>query len=179
MLDLATAAAGVALIVVEATDSLITWPSDRIWISPSTLEHASAFLLVPWVWLVLGSAIAYGGRHAPLGPPVGRRRTAVLAALAAFCLTVIIGGLITGWAKGSVRVLPGPNYQVSTPSVKDSEWTTVTAAQYRMWEARILRQDSMVALFGLFMVAGSVIVARTRSQSADVTGEDAVPGGPL
>src|SRR3954453_9001744 len=58
VLDLIMAMAGVGIITFAAIDILVTWPSDAIWISPMSLEHAMAVLVIPgWSWLLLVSAI--------------------------------------------------------------------------------------------------------------------------
>lgn len=165
------AVAGLAIIAVAAADSLVTWSSNTIWISPTSLEHAMAFVLIPaWIWLLLGSAILYSGHGKRLQlRRIGRGPTAALAALALFCLTVVVGGFVIGGDKGSLRVLPGPRYQVFTPGLNDAEWTTVTAMQYRVWEARFLREDGLFTLFGLFMVVGAAAITGTRRQVREST----------
>ncbi len=163
-LDLIVAVAGFGMITVAAIDSLITWPSNTIWIRPAVLQHAMAFVLIPgWIWFLLGSAILYGrGRNRRELRRLGRRRIAGLVALAAFCLAVIIGGFVIGGDKGSLRVLPGPRYEVSTAGLDDAQWTTVTFSQYRSWEARFLREDALFTLFGLFMLIGGAVAGAQR-----------------
>ena len=164
------------MIAVAAADSVVTWFSNTIWISPTSLEHAMAFVVIPgWIWLLLGSAILYSrdGRRLQLRR-LSRGPTAALAMLAAFCLAVIVGSFAIGGAKGSLRVLPGPRYQVSTLGLNDAEWTTVTATQYRVWEARFLREDAGFTLFGLFMLGGAVVVTGTRRRTGEGTDEGTV-----
>src|SRR3954470_15417569 len=168
VLDLIMAMAGVGIITVAAIDSLVTWPSDTIWISPMSLEHAMAFLVIPgWSWLLFGCAIlpSWDSQRFDLRR-IGRRRATGLVMTATVCLAVVVGGFLIGGAKGHVRVLPGPRYQVATPGLNDADWTTVSASQYRVWEARFLREDGLFTLFGLFMIVGAVAVAGVRRSSA-------------
>ena len=107
-LDRVMVLAGVAVIVVTVADSLISWPSNAIWISPSSLEHAMAFVLIPtWVWLMLGFALLHRrGSNRPRLRGVGTGRVVGLVMLSVLCLAVVIGGFIIGGAKGSLRVEP-------------------------------------------------------------------------
>src|SRR3954468_22710376 len=168
VLDLIMAMAGVVIITVAAVDSLVTWPSDAIWISPMPLEHAMAFLVIPgWSWLLFGCAIlpSWDSQRFDLRR-IGHSRATGLVLTATVCLAVVVGGFVIGAAKGHLRVLPGPRYQVATPGLNDAEWTTVSASQYRVWEARFLREDGLFTLFGLFMIVGAVAVAGVRRSSA-------------
>src|SRR3954453_3626483 len=153
--------AGLGMITVAAADSLVSWQSNTIWISPTSLEQGMAFVLIPgWIWLLLGSAVLYSrDRGGAQLARMGRGRAATLAVIATFCLAVIVGGFVIGGDKGHLRVLPGPRYQVLTPGLNHSEWTTVTASQYRVWEARFLREDGWVKLSGVFMLVRSTPAA--------------------
>jgi hypothetical protein len=78
-------------------------------------------------------------------------------AAAAVCAAVIFGGFVVGAAKGAVRILPGPRYQVSTIDVNQSAWTTVPLNQFHLWQACFVREDGPFMFFGL--AAGTVFIA--------------------
>src|SRR3954471_9990151 len=178
VLDLIMGVAGLGMITVAAVDSLVSWQSNTIWISPTSLEHGMAFVLIPgWIWLLLGSAVLYSrDRSGAQLARMGRGRAATLAVIATFCLAVIVGGFVIGGDKGSLRVLPGPRYQVLTPGLNDSEWTSVTASQYRVWEARFLRKDGLFTLFGLFMLVGATAAAGACRSIAASSAEGSAAG---
>jgi hypothetical protein len=48
------------------------------------------------------------------------------------CAAVVAGGFLLGAAKGTVRILPGPRYQVSTIDLNQAAWTTVPLSQFRL-----------------------------------------------
>src|SRR4051794_13252313 len=168
VLDLIMAMAGAGVITGGAVDSLGAWAAGAVWISPMSLEHAMAFLVIPgWSWLLFGCAIlpSWDSQRFDLRR-IGRRRATGLVMTATVCLAVVVGGFLIGGAKGHVRVLPGPRYQVATPGLNDADWTTVSASQYRVWEARFLREDGLFPLFGLFMIVGATAAAGARSIAA-------------
>ena len=124
--------AGAAIISVAAADSLVSWPSDTIWITPSRLEQIVGIVLVPaFIWLMASVLIVFGiprgPKHTFLTPRPRKlhwrgRRAKLLAVIALFCLGVVVGGFVVGGAKGSLRVTPGPQYQVSTLDLNAAEW---------------------------------------------------------
>ena len=74
---------------------------------------------------------------------------ACFAAAAVVCAAVILGGFELGAAKGAVRVLPGPRYQVSVIGNSPTGWTTVSLGQFRYWQASFVREDGLFMFFGL------------------------------
>jgi hypothetical protein len=165
VVDTIAAAAGVGLYALAAIDSLASWPSNRVLVSDPELSHVAEILLLPfWLWL-LGSMFVLNGadpRRAKLRPvqrvPSGLRATFAVAAVLG--VTVIAGGFAVGAAKGAVRILPGPRYQVSTPDVNQSAWTAISVAQFHLWQARFVREDAILMLFGLFLAAGCYYLLR-------------------
>jgi hypothetical protein len=85
-----------------------------------------------------------------------RPRTCFVAA-AVVCAAVIAGGFVLGAAKGAVRILPGPRYQVSVTGNSQAPWTTVPLSQFRLWQASFVREDGFFMLFGL--AAATVFIA--------------------
>lgn len=168
-------ACGTALFLVAAVDVLATWPSGRVLLPEPDLSRLAEVTLFPaWVWLFASMLVVFGtenqsDRHLWLGKPFpqqspfpvlwrGSVRTALKLAMiiAGFMLVL---GIATG-AKGDVRTLPGPTYQVSTCSINDCDWTSITPAQYRSWRARFLRQDGVFPMFGVFLVGGCTALLR-------------------
>ena len=84
---------------------------------------------------------------------------AVLVSLAAIVVSFAIGA-----AKGSAQVLPGPVYLVSTLDLNSATPTRVSAAQFGLWQARFVREDSLFALFGLLIVSAAVGMLKLRRQ---------------
>ncbi|WP_329243413.1 hypothetical protein OG417_45870 [Actinoallomurus sp. NBC_01490] len=62
----------------------------------------------------------------------------------AITLAIVTGNALLGIDKGQARTLPGPKYQVSTSGLNDDAWTTVSAGEYRRWQARFIRGDGIV-----------------------------------
>ena len=61
-----------------------------------------------------------------------------------------------GVAKGAVRILPGPRYQVSTIDLNQAAWTTVPLRQFHLWQASFVREDGPLMVFGLFAATGFI-----------------------
>jgi hypothetical protein len=96
----------------------------------------------------------------PLFPPLVK---ACLVAAVLVSLAVIVVSFAIGVAKGSVQVLPGPVYLVSTLDLNSATPTRVSAAQFGLWQARFVREDSLFTLFGLvIMSAGAGLLALRR-----------------
>jgi hypothetical protein len=181
--------AGAAIISVAAADSLVSWASDTIWITPSRLEQIVGIVLVPaFIWLMASVLMVFdiprGPKHTFLTPRPRKlhwrgRRAKLLAVIALFCLGVVVGGFVVGGAKGSLRVTPGPQYQVSTLDLNAAEWVTVSAAEYRVWEARFIREDGLFTFFGLWILGGAMAVAQVRREvTAESSRSGAVPPTP-
>jgi hypothetical protein len=181
--------AGAAIISVAAADSLLSWPSDTIWIPPSRLEQIVGIVLVPaFIWLMVSVVMVFGIPRGPkrtfLTPRPRKlhwrgRRAKLLAVIALFCLGVVVGGFVVGGAKGRLRVTAGPQYQVSTFDLNAAEWVTVSAAEYRFWEARFIREDGVFTLFGLWILGGAMAIAQVRREvTAESSRSGAVPPTP-
>ena len=164
---LAAVAAASVLACVSVVDSAVSWPWDRVLVAPAQLETLAGWLLFPfWVLLLVSMAgLRLFQRHpagkAPLQMLSVRRRVAV-AAVAVAMVAFIVGGFLVGAAKGSLRMLPGPRYQVSTPDLNHGDWTTVSAVEYGTWEARFVREDAVLTLFGAFQLGAGIVVLSTR-----------------
>jgi hypothetical protein len=91
--------------------------------------------------------------------------------LALLLLTVALVDHAIGWATGSLRVLSNGVHQVSTSSLDHSQWTTVTAHQYQVWDARFVREEVLIGILALAMVALSLsfrgLHRTVTTQSAD------------
>jgi len=86
-----------------------------------------------------------------------------LVAAVLVSLALIVVSFAIGVAKGSVQVLPGPVYLVSTLDLNSATPTRVSAAQFGLWQARFVREDSLFTLFGLvIMSAGAGLLALRR-----------------
>lgn len=97
----------------------------------------------------------------PLFPPLVK---AWLVAAVLVSLAVIVVSFAIGVAKGSVQVLPGPVYLVSTLDLNSASPTRVSAAQFGLWQARFVREDSLFALFGLLIVTAAAGLLALRRQ---------------
>lgn len=162
----AMAVCGVLLFGVTAVDSAVSWSSDRVLIAPATLDNLGLLLLVPgWIVLMLTGGVLGWACRTNRRPPVwswNLRRRAIAVALGAGLLAFIIGGFIVGADKGSVRVLSGPRYQVSVVSLNEGQWTTVSAGEYRRWQARLVRGGAVLTAFGMVEFVGAVTILRVR-----------------
>jgi hypothetical protein len=155
VVDMIGAAAGAILYAGAAVDSVASWPSNRVLLDDPDVSRAAALLLAPsWLWLLGSVAMVFGfGRRRVLSwrqPKTPLRARICLMAAAAVAVAVNAGGILLGGTKGAVRVLPGPVYQLSA----DSGWTTITVAQFHLWQARFVRLDGFFMFFGLILTAG-------------------------
>jgi hypothetical protein len=78
------------------------------------------------------------------------------------CAAVIVGGLMVGTAKGAVRILPGPRYQVSVMVNSQTGWTTVPLSQFRYWQASFVREDGLFMFFGLGAATAFIALLQLR-----------------
>ena len=94
----------------------------------------------------------------------GIRRHSALLGLAAVALVfiVIVVDFVVGAAEGSLRILPSHVHQVSTSGLNKATWTSVSPAQFRVWEARFIREQSLLSLFGFFLVGYGLLMRRVR-----------------
>jgi hypothetical protein len=199
--DVVGAAAGASLYLVAGIDSMMSWPSNRVLLSDGDLSRVAAVLLIPsWPWLLVSGAMITDwdrrgrrrsarltraarlmrspGETPPLVQLPSIRQwpawaRACLAAGAVVAVAVVAGGAAIGMSKGSVQVLPGPRYQVSTLDLNQADWTTVTASQFQLWQGRFVREDALFMFFGLAAVAGFVGLLSLRRRA----GHAAAAGG--
>jgi hypothetical protein len=189
--DTLAAAAGAAVSATVAVDCAVTWPANRVLLSDHDLSRlAGALIPACWAWLFLVPAALVLRRTAflparrawrkpgrpswsmtaqPLLPSLLRSRVrAGLAVSAVAGLAVIVMSFAMGAAKGSVQVLPGPVYRVSTLDLNNAGWTRVSAAQFSLWQARFVREDSLFIFFGLLTTSVAVSMLALRRQPARV-----------
>jgi hypothetical protein len=167
VVDMIGAAAGISLYAVAGVDSVVSWPSNQVLLSDPDLSRIAAVLLGPtWVWLIFSAGMVSGRtRSWRLSQMPARPRTC-FAAAAVVCVAVIAGGFVLGAAKGAVRILPGPRYQVSTLDINQAAWTTVPLSQYRLWQACFVREDGLFMVFGLVAATGSIALLHLRREAA-------------
>jgi hypothetical protein len=153
--DVIGAAVGIGLYAVTGIDSVVSWPSNQVLLSDPDLSNIAMVLLVPtWLWLLMSAGmLPERVRYwSPWKMPV--RPRICFGAAAVVCAAVIFVGFAVGAAKGAVRILPGPRYQVS---INQAAWTTVPLNQFHYWQACFVREDGPFMLFGL--AAGTVFIA--------------------
>jgi hypothetical protein len=131
---------------------------------------AGAVLLPCWLWLLGGLLFGVpwdGGQGLRDGEARQDRRAARrvlsramwpgrsvrigLGVAGILCAAVVIGGFVVGAGKGDGRVLPGPQYEISTSPLNQAEWTPVSAEEYTSWQARFVRGDGVLTIFGLML----------------------------
>ena len=182
--DVMAALAGAGLFVLAAVDSVASWPSDRVLLTDPELARVAGIVLLPgWPWMMASFLMVFG---VPRRRPRTRRRNSpwrrlplpgriAIWAVAAACAAVVAGSYAVGAAKGSARVLPGPRYEVSVIYLNNLQWTQVTHAQYQMWQAQFVREDSFFTTFGLFLAAASIGFLRLRRRGADQSAQGLPP----
>lgn len=168
VLDALTAFAGLVLTVLSAADSIASWHSDYVLVTPSTLEHVAGAILLPtWPWMIVSAWMVIGvrsGRLLDLPRWLGMRRRGIVvfSVAVALVLAIVVTCFVLGAAKGSLRVLPDGIHQVSTPGLNHGDWTNVSAAQLRVWQARFVREDAIFGLFGVWMIGFDRFMRRIR-----------------
>ena len=145
---------------------MVSWPSNQVLLSDPDLVRMAVVLLAPTlVWLVVSAGMVSGRARSwrlsqlPAGP-----RACVVAA-AVVCAAVIAGGFMLGAAKGDVRVLPGPRYQVSVIGNSQTGWTTVPLSQFRFWQASFVREDGLFMVFGLLAATAFIVLLHLRREA--------------
>jgi len=164
--DMLGAAAAISLYAVAGIDSVVSWPSNQVLLSDPDLVRIAVVLLAPTlVWLIVSAGMVYGRtqswRLSQL--PAGPRACFVAAAVA--CAAVIVGGLMLGTAKGAVRILPGPRYQVSVIDNSQTGWTTVPLSQFRLWQASFVREDGLFMFFWLLAATAFIALLDLRREA--------------
>jgi hypothetical protein len=191
--DTIVVAAGAGFWATAVLDCVVTWPANRVLLSDHDVSRlAGAVVPACWLWFLmplvfvgldrtsrssqrrLAFPVAWRRRPWPLPAPWAPSQAtakplfpplvkACLAAAVLVSLTVIVVSFAIGVAKGSAQVLPGPVYVVSTLDLNGATPTRVSAAQFGLWQARFVREDSLFTLFGLVMMsAGAGLLALRR-----------------
>jgi hypothetical protein len=191
--DTIVVAAGAGFWATAVLDCVATWPANRVLLSDHDVSRlAGAVVPACWLWFLmplvfvgldrtsrssqrrLAFPVAWRRRPWPLPAPWTPSQAtakplfpplvkACLAAAVLVSLTVIVVSFAIGVAKGSAQVLPGPVYVVSTLDLNGATPTRVSAAQFGLWQARFVREDSLFTLFGLVMMsAGAGLLALRR-----------------
>jgi hypothetical protein len=191
--DTIVVAAGAGFWATAVLDCVVTWPANRVLLSDHDVSRlAGAVVPACWLWFLmplvfvgldrtsrssqrrLAFPVAWRRRPWPLPAPWTPSQAtakplfpplvkACLAAAVLVSLTVIVVSFAIGVAKGSAQVLPGPVYVVSTLDLNGATPTRVSAAQFSLWQARFVREDSLFTLFGLvIMSAGAGMLALRR-----------------
>jgi hypothetical protein len=182
-LDVVAALAGAGLFVVAAVDSVASWPSDKVMLTDPQLSRIAGIVLPPaWFWMIASTVMIYGMRRRPHAagparsrprlPPLGRVAMVVCAVV---CAAVVVGSFAVGADKGSARIIPGPRYEVSILDLNDARWTRVTPAEYRIWQARFVREDGVFTAFGLILAGVSLGFLRLRRTAAADNGLGFLP----
>jgi hypothetical protein len=176
--DAVFVAAGLVLLGIVAADCVRSWPANDVLISGPQLARIAGLIVAPgWLWL-FASAFLLRRSLAPFRAPFGERLRAMrwdrsrrpdwarppawawrpawarvsIAVIVVASAGVIIASYVIGAGKGTSRILPGPRYQISSLDLNNARWTTVPAAQYRLWQAEFVRGDSLFMLFGIVLV---------------------------
>jgi len=145
---------------------VVSWPSNQVLLSDPDLVRIAVVLLAPTlVWLIVSAGMVSGRLQSwrlsqlPAGP------RACFVAAVVVCAAVIVGGFMVGAAKGAVRILPGPRYQVSVMVNSQAPWTTVPLSQFRLWQASFVREDGPFMFFGLLVATGFIALLDLRRQA--------------
>ena len=164
--DVIGVAVGVGVYAVAGIDSVVSWPSNRVLLSDPVLSSIALVLFVPtWLWLIMSAGMISDRAQfwTPWQLPIWPR--ICFAAAGVVCAVVICGGYVVGAAKGAVRILPGPRYQVSTMEVNQSAWTTVPLSQFHLWQACFVRDDGPFTFFGLLAATGFICLLSVRREA--------------
>jgi hypothetical protein len=152
------------LFIVPVVDSVVSWPANHVVLASDTLSSWAAVLIPGWIWLIVSYAAVFGFDRSHRRPKykrvLGTQAGAVVAACAAVTLAVVIAGFAIGASKGSVRVLPNSIIQVSTVDLNDADWTTVSPLAAEVWQARFVREDAILSLFGVALMTGAYAFPR-------------------
>ena len=165
--DIIGAAAGISLYAVVGIDSVVSWPSNQVLLSDPDLSTIAGVLLIPtWVWLIFSAGMVPGWTQSWRLSQMPARPRTYFAAAAVVCVAVVAGGFVLGAAKGAVRILPGPRYQVSTIDLNQSAWTTVPLRQFHLWQASFVREDGPLMVFGLAAATCFIALLYLRREAA-------------
>lgn len=164
--DMLAVAASISLYAVAGIDSVVSWPSNQVLLSDPDLSRVAAVLLAPaWVWLIASAGMVSGQTRSWRLSQLPARPRACFAAAAVVGVAVITGGFVLGAAKGAVRILPGPRYQVSVIGNSQAGWTTVPLSQFRLWQASFVREDGLFMFFGLLSATAFIALLHLRREA--------------
>ncbi len=158
---------GAASFGLVVTDCVASWFGDRVLIAPHLLENVSFGGILPG-WLVLMASgfllrdVFFRRGAKPRWPRLRASNRTVTLAIGAVLLVAFMIGTSAHGKRGSARVLPGPVYQISSDVNDEGGWSTVTQAQYQHFEARLVRGESEIAMFGAIEVGACVALIRWR-----------------
>ena len=161
--DVIAVAAAISLYAVAGIDSVVSWPSNQVLLSDPDLSRVATVLFVPpFLWLIVSAGMVPDRTRYWRLSQLPAWPRACFAAAAAVCAAVIVGGFVLGAAKGAVRVLPGPRYQVSVIGNSQTGWTTVPLSQFRLWQASFVREDGLFMFFGLLAATAFIALLDLR-----------------
>jgi hypothetical protein len=169
-LYVAIAVGGATSFALVVTDCVASWFHDRVLISPGELTKLSFATLMPGWLLLMASGfllrnVFFRGRvktrRRQWRRPRATKNSIALALGAAAVVAFAIGNSAHG-DKGSARVLAGPVYQISYSVDNDGDWRTVTESQYQKFDARLVRGESGIAVFGPIEVGVCAFLLRWR-----------------
>ncbi len=164
--DMIGAAASVSLYAVAGIDSVVSWPSNQVLLSDPDLSRVATVLFAPpFLWLIASAGMVPDRTRYWRLSQLPAWSRACLAAAAVVCAAVIVGGFVPGAAKGAVRVLPGPRYQVSVIGNSQAGWTTVPLSQFRLWQASFVREDGFFMFFGLLAATAFIALLHLRREA--------------
>jgi len=163
----AVAIVGTASFAFVVTDCVASWFGDRVLIGPDELTDLSFWTVFPGWLLLMGSGLLLRNvffRRGAKGRRPRLRATRSTVALA-LCAAAVVGFAIGNSAhgkRGSARVLAGPVYQISDEVDNDGGWVTVTQSRYQSFEARLVRGESGIVVFGPIEVGVCIFLLRWR-----------------
>ena len=164
--DMIAVAAAISLYAVAGIDSVVSWPSNQVLLSDPDLVRIAVVLLAPTlVWLIVSAGMVYGRMQSWRLSQLPAWSRACFVAAVVVCAAVILGGFERGVAKGAVRVLPGPRYQVSVIGNSQTGWTTVPLSQFRYWQASFVREDGFFMFFGLLVATCFIALLDLRREA--------------
>jgi hypothetical protein len=164
--DVIGAAASIGLYAVAGIDSVVTWPSNQVLLSdPDLVRIATVLFAPPFLWLIVSAGMVPDRtRYWRLSLLPAWSRACFVAAVVV-CAAVILGGFELGVAKGAVRILPGPRYQVSVIGNSQTGWITVPLSQFRYWQASFVREDGFFIFFGLLAATAFIALLHLRREA--------------
>jgi hypothetical protein len=164
--DMTGAAASISLYAVAGIDSVVSWPSNQVLLSDPDLSRIFTVLFAPpFLWLIASAGMVPDRTRYWRLSQLPAWSRACFAAAAVVCAAVILGGFELGVAKGAVRVLPGPRYQVSVIGNSQNGWTTVSLSQFRYWQASFVREDGLFMFFGLGVATVFIALLHLRREA--------------